>query len=100
MAQILSTQYVEFSPMNNISDKLAPIVFNFQQQDGLIDLSQTFYYLRLKTTNKKGEKIKPDQNISPANLLGYSLFESVNLYLNDRLVTTNTKLYPWMAYTL
>ena len=69
-----------------------------------IDLQETKLHLQCKLLTLEGKKIDKDKTTTdkggpaPTNNLLHSLFSQVDVYLNDKLVSTSNNLYPYRAY--
>ncbi|KAJ8023215.1 hypothetical protein HOLleu_35549 [Holothuria leucospilota] len=94
---IAKGNWIEYHPLNNITDS-APIQFSVQGSTGdYLDLSQTILHVRAKLIQDNGDDLPPDANVGPVNLLLQSLFSEVDVTMNDRLVTPSTNTYPYRA---
>jgi len=63
-------------------------------------LGQSYLYLKVKLTKNDGTDLDndDDKNTYVVNNLFHSLFGSVDMYLNNKLVTGNADTYPYRAY--
>lgn len=94
---IAKGNWIEYHPLNNITDS-APIQFSLQGSTGdYLDLSQFIFHVRVKLIQDNGDDLLPDANVGPVNLLLQSLFSDVDVTMNDRLVTPSTNTYPYRA---
>ena len=61
------------------------------------DLNSSYLYLEVKLTNADGSNIADDAVVGPINLLGQTLFQQVDVGLNDVLVSDASNLYHYRA---
>ena len=62
------------------------------------DLSQTYLYVKFRILNENGDDLADESKVYPVNNLFHSMFCGIDLYLNNKLVTTNSDTYPYRAY--
>ncbi|XP_072041316.1 uncharacterized protein F54H12.2-like [Amphiura filiformis] len=94
---ILSSQFVEFKPLNAVTGD-GPLEFTVPgSPDNYLDLFQTQLYLRVKIVNPDGTNLPANALCGPANLFLHSLFNQVDVYLNDRMVSVASNTYPYRA---
>jgi len=94
-------QWTEHYPIAPVKNTSAPIEFNIPPQtEKWTDLGQSYLYLKVKLKKIDGTEVdnEADKNVSVVNNLFHSLFSSVDLYLNNKLVTANADTYPYRAY--
>ena len=76
-----------------------PIIFNIPGSDGsYTDLASSYLKLRFKIKNADGTDIAPDVECGPINLTLHSLFQQIDLYLNDKQISDGSATYPYRAY--
>ena len=98
MTAMQESQWTEHFPISSLNNN-APIEFIIPPQtEKWTDLSQSYLYIKLKVKNQTGENLEADVNVSPVNNFFHCLFSSIDLYLNNKLVTNNTDTYPYRAY--
>lgn len=92
---IESSRWVSYKPVSSLSDE-SPIEFciNSQNEDYL-DLAHTMI--------KVNVQIKPltattDKFVAPVNNFLHSIFNQVDVYLNQKLVSPPNNAYPYRAY--
>lgn len=97
MVTMQESQWTEYFPVSSLNNN-APIEFVIPPQtEKWTDLSQSYLYMKLKVKTQDGN-LDPDVNVSPVNNFFHSLFSSVDVYLNNNLITNNTDTYPYRAY--
>ena len=88
---------IPYQPIASITDG-GPIEFYIPGAgDEYIDLAQTQLYVRAKITNADGTNLVAGAPVGPANLFLHSLFNQVDVSLNERLITSSTPTYPFRA---
>ena len=90
-------QWVEYHPISTISDG-GPIEFFISgSSDEYMDLNQTQLYIQAKITKADGTDLTDADQVGPVNLFLQSLFNQVDVSLNDRLISPSTPTYPYRA---
>ena len=98
MTAMEESQWTEHFPISSLNNN-APIEFIIPAQtEKWTDLTQSYLYLKLKVTKTNGDPLDADVNVSPVNNFFHSLFSSMDLYLNNKLITNNSDTYPYRAY--
>jgi hypothetical protein len=71
--------------------------------DTAIDPTSMFMHLKLQILDKDGKEIKQKKDevlVGGTNLLAYSLFSSVEVFISDQKINPGSTYYPWMCYAL
>lgn len=94
-------KFIEYHPIAAL-DSNNPIEFQIHGSgDQYIDLSRTYLYVKVKVENSKSadetENSKPDENISCANLWLHSMFENVEVQLQQKVLFNSSKMYPYKS---
>lgn len=90
-------QWVEYHPISTISDG-GPIEFVISGSgDEYMDLNQTQLYIQAKVTKANGTNLDDADQVGPVNLFLQSLFNQVDVSLNERLISPSTPTYPYRA---
>ena len=98
MTAMQESQWIEHFPVAALSNN-APIEFNIPKQtEHWTDLSQSYLYVKFKITRADGTALQADDNIAPVNNFLHSMFSSIDLYLNNKLISNNSDTYPYRAY--
>lgn len=87
-------------PIAAINDASSPLTFVIPSSDEeMLNLNSMMLRLRLKFDLKKDTTATADWNkITPSNFLLHSFFKSVELEINDKLVTSSQQTYSLKAY--
>ena len=95
---IESGAWIEYNPISTISDG-TPIEFYVTGTGtDYMDLANTQLYVKAQVINPDGTPIDNTQHVAPVNLLLHSLFNEVDVKLNDTLVSSTNNTYPYRAY--
>ena len=90
-------QWMKYHPISTISDG-GPIEFFIPGSgDEYMDLNQTQLYIQAKITTADGTNIVDADQVGPVNLFLQSLFNQVDVSLNERLISPSTPTYPYRA---
>ncbi|XP_071948941.1 uncharacterized protein F54H12.2-like [Antedon mediterranea] len=90
-------KWVQYHPFNSITDT-GPVQFNIQgSTEEYVDLSQTMLRVNVKITRGDGTDLHADDPVGPTNLLLQSLFNEVDVSLNERLITPSNNTYSYRA---
>lgn len=95
---VLNTSYETFWPVFNPSDTSVVEYFLPASSSHYTDLKDTFLYLRLKVTDKEGKALLTDSSTAPGNMIFSSLFNNVELLLNNVSISNNSNNYSYSAY--
>lgn len=95
---IESSQWIEYKPITSISED-SPIEFIVPGSgEEYIDLSPTILHLKVRLQTSKAEKIKDDTLVVPVNNFLHSLFNQVDVFLNQKPVSPPNNSYAYRAY--
>lgn len=95
---IESGQWIDFHPVSNISDG-GPIEFNISGSgEKYTDLENTQLHVHVKIVKSDLTAIGQDEKVAPVNLFLHALFSQVDVFLQDRLVSTSNNTYPYRSY--
>lgn len=98
MTTMQETQWTDYHPIASLDSYQAPIEFLVPPHtEYYTDLSQTYLYLKCRILKPDGTNIE-DKKVAPINNFFHSMFSSIDLYLNNKLVTSNMDTYPYRAY--
>lgn len=79
-------------------DDGTPLEFRIGKADFFTDLNRTFINLTVQLLDEKGQRLPADAMVAPVNNIGYSMFQSVDLFLNDQKLTASDTNYVWSSY--
>ena len=84
---------------NSIFDKQCSDRIHYSTSNGtLTDLSQSYLYVKFKIIKADGHDLEADSNVAPVNNFLHSIFNSVDLYLNNKLISSHSGTYPYRPY--
>ena len=101
-------KWVEFRPISSLTND-GPIEFNVTATDeDYTDIGRTYLYIQatiLKDTaaheavaEVRGGQVEDANRVAPVNLWMHSLFQQVDIKLNNTIITPSTNTYPYRAY--
>ncbi len=96
---VVTNRCETYSPVASISDG-GPVEFRITNADTdtYLDLTNTLLYVRAKIVKGDGTALTEDDEVAPTNLWLHSLWQQVDVSLNDKLVSASTNMYPYRAY--
>ena len=98
MTAMQEGQWTEHYPISAL-DNNAPIEFVIPAQtEKWTDLNQSYLYLKLKIIQADGTDLAADSEIATVNNFFHSMFSSIDVYLNNKLITSNADTYAYRAY--
>ena len=98
MTAMQESQWVEHFPIASLTNN-APIEFIIPPQtEHWTDLSQSYLYVKFKIIKADGHALDADSNVAPVNNFFHSMLNSVDLYLNNKLISSNSDTCPYRAY--
>ena len=100
MTAMQEGHWTEHHPISALTSS-APIEFTIPAQtEKWTDLNQSYLYMKLRITedDAANTRLTGTSRVSVVNNLFHSLFSSIDLYLNNKLITNNADTYPYRAY--
>ncbi|KAK7576271.1 hypothetical protein V9T40_012557 [Parthenolecanium corni] len=100
---IEKSDWVEYKPVSALTDD-GPIDFSIPGfGEEYLDLSHTLLYVKVKIVNVNGANLAAPSanapvNVAPVNNFLHSLFDQVDVFLNQKLVSSSTNNYMYRAY--
>lgn len=95
---IESGQWIHYNPISSLSDD-GPIEFLVPGSgDDYIDLSHTLLHIKAKILNQDLTSIAATTAVAPVNNWLHSLFNQVDIYMNQKLVSPPNNTYAYRAY--
>lgn len=95
---IESGQWIHYKPISSLSDD-GPLEFQVPGTgDDYIDLSHTMLHIKAKIASSDSNSIKATTHIAPVNNWLHSLFNQLDVYLNQKLVSPPNNTYAYRAY--
>ena len=98
--QVEKSACISYQPVSSLSDTNVVEFFVAGTGEEYIDLSKTKLYVRARIRNANGSALTEEQSklVAPVNNWLHSLFSQLDVFLNDRLVSTSNNLYAYRAY--
>lgn len=94
---IENSSWIHYKPISSLTGD-SPIEFSISgTSDDYIDLAHTMLSLKVKMTKKKND-VAIGESAGPVNNLLHSLFNQVDVYFNQKLVSPPNNAYPYRAY--
>ena len=99
MTTMQDFQWMNYHPIDSLDSYQAPIEFVVPSHtEYYTDLSQSNLYLKCRILKPDGSNVDSGKQVSPVNNFFHSMFSSIVLYVNNKLVTSNMDTYPYRAY--
>lgn len=99
MTTMQDTQWLSYHPIAALDSFHAPIEFVIPAHtEYYTDLSQSYIYLQYSILKADGSVLDANQKTCPVNNFLHSMFSGIDLYLNNKIVTSNMDTYPYRAY--
>ena len=90
--------YVEYNTLSSITDS-GPIEFDVSSNgQNYLDFANTQLLVKSKITRGNGDDITDADHVGGVNLFLRSLFQQVDISLNDVQVSQSTRTYSYRAY--
>ena len=89
------SSYVPYYPLTSLED--GPLEFDVKPSALYTDLSDTRLYLKVKIVDATGVNLDATEKVTPVNMFFHALFQKLDLFLGDKLVTQSSGFYPWKA---
>lgn len=96
----VDTKYIYYKPITFHRDQGSVKFFVPPNVTSYLDLSETYIKVTVKITKTDGSKLPEDgdeSHVGPVNLFLHSLFDSVQCYLGDTLITNGQTNYSYKA---
>jgi len=99
---IESSQWIYYKPVTSLADD-SPIEFVIPGHgEDYLDLTHTMLSLRIRVESESGENtsVAPDgeAKVGPVNHLLHSMFNQIDVYFNQKLVSPPNNAYAYRAY--
>ncbi|KAF4514184.1 UNVERIFIED_CONTAM: hypothetical protein B566_EDAN019354 [Ephemera danica] len=96
---IESGHYEIIKPLNAITDETNAIEFIIPGHTGqYLDLSHTELHAKLQIVKAGGLDLAATDNVAPVNYILHTMFSSVEVYLNNKLITPVNNTAGYRAY--
>jgi len=91
--------YTEYPSLTHSEfDQNVPLEFRIDKTDACVDLSGIYLSFSVNVYKADGTKVSEEEVISTANAFGYSLFNSLDLYIQDQKVSESQGCYNYSSY--
>ncbi|XP_045186016.2 uncharacterized protein F54H12.2-like [Mercenaria mercenaria] len=98
MSAMQDGQWTEHYPISALNNS-APIEFIIPPQtEKWTDLNQSYLYIKFKVLKADGTDLEAGTETSVVNNFFHSMFSSIDLYLNNKLISSNSHTYPYRVY--
>ena len=95
---IEGSQYIEYKPVTTLTDT-SPVEFVIPGQgDEYVDLARTMIHVKAQIMKADGTELPDKAAVSPVNNFLHSLFSQVDVYFNQRPVSSASGGYPYRAF--
>ena len=92
-----SVEFVEYLPRGQLSDD-APVEIVIPNTSPMyVDLKQTFLHIKAKVVKSNGADLEASDVVTPTNLFMHSMWRQVDVYLNQKLVSSGGTNYSYKA---
>ncbi|XP_053372978.1 uncharacterized protein F54H12.2-like [Mercenaria mercenaria] len=98
MSAMQDGQWTEHYPISALNNS-APIEFIISPQtEKWTDLNQSYLYIKFKVLKADETHLEAGTETSVVNNFFHSIFSGNDLYLNNKLISSNSHTYPYRAY--
>lgn len=95
---IEGSSWIEYKPVTSLTDD-APIEFVIPGHgDEYLDLARTLIYLKVQVVDGKGKNLSNEALVSPVNNFLHSMFNQIDVSLNQKAVSPSSSGYNYRAY--
>ena len=93
------SMYEEYQPIVNVQDSVNKIEFKIPgNSNHYLDLADSFLRIKLKVVQRNGDDLTADSTVGTVNLFMHALFSQLDLYFNEKLVSTSNNGYAYRAF--
>jgi hypothetical protein len=87
----------EYQPIGSLTDD-SVIKFHVSGDSNFyMDLAESYIYFQLKITKEDGTNLVDNDTVGPINLICHSLFQQLDISLNDVLISEASNLYHYRS---
>ena len=94
----VDNRLIEKPPTNSLSDSALQFEVNFEPSSHYTDLRECELTLEYRCVNNADTGLAANDTAAPVNNLLHSLFESIQVLLNNEKITGNNEDYPYKAF--
>ena len=96
---LYSADYMKVFPLQALTDSFAPLEFVITSDSAsFIDLSNSYLHLVCRLKKANGTSIPTDDTVAPASHFFSQMFKNLEVFVNDKLVSDSSNLYPYVGY--
>ncbi len=96
--QVDKSYYQDYTPIATIGDKQPIVIVANGAPRQCWDLKKSYIYVRAKIVGADGADVADATNVSVVNNTLHSLFQQIDVELNDKQMSDNNTLYAYRAY--
>ena len=90
--------YMTYNPVTSVTNE-GPITFNIPAAgEDCLDLAHTMLYIKAKVVKNDGTALDAAANVAPMNNFLHTLFQSVEVSFNNKIVNPSAGIYPYRSY--
>ncbi|CAH3134801.1 unnamed protein product, partial [Porites lobata] len=93
----ISINDCRFSTFSPVGKSITPIQFDLPAMQEFVDLSRSYFTMKLKLAKTDGKPIKTADDLFLVNNLPHSMIKQVGVRLNGTLINPHTDTYPYKA---
>lgn len=93
----ISINDCRFSTFSPVGKSITPIQFDLPAMQEFVDLSRSYFTIRLKLAMSDGNPIKTTDDLFLVNNLPHSMIKQFGVRLNGTLINPHTDTYPYKA---
>ena len=98
MTAMQESQWIEHFSIASLANNASKEFIIPPQTEHWTDLSESYLYVKFKIIKADGHDLEANSNVAPVNDFLHSMFSSLNLYLNNKQISSNSDTYPYRAY--
>ena len=93
----ISINECRISTFSPVGKSITPIQFDLPAMQEFVDLSRSYFTIKLKLAMSDGAPIKSTDDLFLVNNLAHSMIKQVGVRLNGTLINPHTDTYPYKA---
>ena len=98
MTAMQESQWVEHFPIASLTKQCSDRI-HYSTSNGTLDRFITIVFVcQIQNHQSRWSCFRCRLNVAPVNNFLHSMFNSVDLYLNNKLISSNSDTYPYRAY--
>ena len=89
--------YIDYRPNNQLSHATPVEIAITNNSSQYTDFRRSKLYARCRITTREGKKLTDDDIVAPANLLLHNLWDKVDIFLQQKQITTGSAAHSYRA---